>query len=373
MQAPEQAEVLLGKADAALSEAARIDPRDVASRLALGRARLERAKLIAAAGRNDEADTAFRTVLAPIDEALTLRPDDRDGKLWKGDALLRLRRYEEAAPLLRQALNAGILDRALPFNLALALTKTGKAEEAGKVLENVVTSTADERLTLGINLFNQGNWIAANKMLREALEVLAADDPKEGRQRTITKRFVAHCEREMAGLTQDPEARTGHLLTALKLYKEAGDEDDYISRHWYLATSTERSPLDAFAAGRQSLKWDGWVNPTAWRLLAANYGFKIAHGEGVKGLIKYGPAHAMLFGLLAFICLGLFGKSLLMPAAATARPAPADGGKRKPGTTAVRAPVKLPNKPSTSARKPSSAALKPEPPLASGPKTPFGG
>lgn len=382
LQSPDQAETLLAKSDEALVAAARLDRRDADARLALGRARLERAKRIAAAGRADEADAMLRSAIDPLNEALQLRPGDRDAKLWKGDVMLRLRRYDEAAPLLRQAYNAGVLDRALPFNLALALTKTGKSDEAAKILENINAASADEQLTLGISLYHQENWAAADKMLRDALTGLDPEIPAQARNRLCAMRYVAHCERELAALATDPDVQSRHLETALNIYKEAGDADDYASRHWYIQTAAARSPLDAFKAGQQSLKWDGVVNLTAWRLMAANYGYKLTHGEGFPGLIKYGPAHAMLWGLIAFIFLGLFAKGFLMPAKA---PKPAKEQPRKPGTTTVRAPVKAAKPPTATTRKPGSSVAKPPPKLTTpapkqptpppigGPKTPFGG
>jgi tetratricopeptide (TPR) repeat protein len=375
---------LFAKAEEAFQRAARLDQRDADSRFGLGRARLERGKALAAAGQKDEAGAAWRQVIPALDEALQIQPTERDAKLWKGDALLRLERYEEAAPLLRQALDGGATDRALPFNLSLALSKSGRGAEAAEVLKDVRAANVDELLTIAINAFEQGNWAAAQKLFLDSLRELPIDTPERATQRWAACRYIAHCAREQAALETDPAKREELIETAVRFYQEAGDNRDFASRHWYMHLQVPRSPMHAFVAGRKSLEWDGMWNPTAWKLLVANYGHKVSRGQGFAGAFQYSKAHVMLWALLTFIPIGLFLKGWLLPGglygqakpatktakrpsagappSATSRstpgPRPATGRMAKPGSAVAR-------KPGT------GATRKPGQPPAGGAKTPF--
>jgi hypothetical protein len=314
LSTPEQAIALLAKAEESFQAAARLDKHDQDSRFGLGRARLERGKRLIADGKADEGNAVLRLALTALDEGLQLKPTDRDAKLWKGDALLRLERYEEAVPLLRFALANGAPDRALPFNLSLALSKCGKTAEAAEVLEGVQAQSVDEQLTMAMNVFNQGNWSAAGKLFQDALGDLRVDTPELAARRWSTYRYIGHCCREEAALLPAGSIeREERLELAAKFYKEAGDNGDFPARHWYMYVQAPRSPLHAFVAGRQSVTWDGWWNPPAWKLLAGNYGYKVTRGEGIPGAFKHGPAHVMLWLLLAIIPFGLFLKGWLLP------------------------------------------------------------
>jgi len=380
LQTPAEAADLLEKAEVAFFSASRLYIRDADSRFGLGHARLERAKLLQTAGKSDEAGTMLRQALTALDDGLQLRPDSRDAKLWKGDALLRLERFDEAVPFLRQALAGGAIDRALPFNLSLALSRSGKPEEAAKVLDGIEAQNTDERLTLAMNTFGQGNWAAASKLFHDSID--GPEGLPAGAQRWSTYRYLGHCAREQAAQAEaSSTSREEFLEMAGNYYKEAGDNGDFASRHWYMTVQVPRSPLHAFVAGRQSIKWDGAWNPPAWKLLVANYGYKVTRGEGVPGAFKNGLPHVMLWLLLAIIPVGLFLKGWLMPQGlyGTAggktggkpaprpanRPAakPAAAGARKPGAaTAQRRPP---------GAKPPSRALSPKTPGPGGPKTPF--
>lgn len=365
-----------------LDKAARLDRADADSRFALGRARLERGKRLTAAKRADEGGAELRMAISALDEGLQLKPDNRDAKLWKGDALLRLERYAEAAPLLKQALNQGALDRSLPFNLSLAYSRSGQPGEARDALARVQAETADERLTLAMSAFGMGNYPAAQEILLKILEnrLLPADTPEQQTRYAAALRYYAHCSRLMAEQEPEDSPRREELINdAVDKYLRAGSERDLLARQWYLHLQVPRSPLHAFMAGRQLVTWDGWWNPPAWKLLAANYGYKVSRGEGIGGAIKYGPAHVMLWLLLSFIPVGLFLKSWLLPhglygGAGKGKPAPGKGGPAKPAAKPG------PRKPATAtAKKPGSATVKKESPGAlepkategTGPKTPF--
>lgn len=357
LSAPEQAVDLLGKAEEALQAAARLDARDADSRFGLGRARLERGKRLVAGGRADEGHALLRTALTALDEGLQIRPDDRDARLWKGDALLRLERYEEAAPLLRFALQNGAQDRALPFNLSLALSRSGRADEAAAALAGVQAESTDEQLTMAMSAFDQGNWAAARRLFVGALGDLPIDKPEAAARRWSTVRYIGHTYREQAAaLPAGSPEREEMLENAVNAYKEAGNNRDFAARHWYMHVQTPRGPKEAFLAGRQSVTWDGWWNPTAWQLLAGNYGYRVTRGEGVGGAFKHGTAHVMLWLLLAIIPIGLFLKGWLMPHGLYGKPPapPRGGGARpaggKPATGRASA------KPATAAAKPGSAA-----------------
>lgn len=381
LSTPDQAIELLAKAEESFQAAARLDIRDPDSRFGLGRARLERGKRMIAAGKADEGNATLRMALTALDEGLQIKPTDRDAKLWKGDVLLRLERYAEAAPLLRFAMMNGAPDRALPFNLSLALSKSGKPDEAAEVVKDVQAESTDELLTMAMNAYGQGNWVAARKWLMAATSDLPVDTPVNAARRWSTLRYVGHTYREQAAtLTKGTVESEEMLENATNCYKLAGDNGDFVSRHWYMYLQVPRGPKEAFAAGRQSVAWDGWWNPPAWKLLAGNYGYKVTRGEGVAGAFKHGPAHVMLWLLLAIIPIGLFLKGWLLPNGLYGRaaPAPSRGGttrtapkagaaSRKPGTAAATAV----RKPAPPGAKPPSRALAPKD--GTGPKTPFSG
>ncbi len=380
MQTPKQADELLGKADEAFAAAAKTDVKDADSRLGLGRARLEHGKILLAAGKADEGSAMLRQALTALDEGLQLDPSNRDGKLWKGDALLRLERWEEAAPMLKQAFAAGATDRALPFNMSLALARSGHTDEAAKVLENVEAHTDGERMTLAMNAFDQGNWAAAKSMLEHILQGQRDTTALSPQQWWSSVRYLAHCNRELAALTQG-ERREHLLAEAIGMYKQAGDNDDYVSRHWYMHLQVPLGPKQAFEAGRQSLTWNGFWNPSAWKLLAANYGWKVSQGEGLGGAVKHGPAHVMLWTLLTIIPIGLFLKGWLLPnglygGGGKAKPSVKPGtrsaakpGAAKPGAAGARRHGAPPPRKPVPGAKPPSRALAPKD--GSGPKTPF--
>lgn len=374
LQTPAQAEELLGKADEAFSAANKLDRRDADSRFGLGRARLELGKRLLATGKTDPGKAKLREALGAIDEGLQLDPTNRDGKLWKGDALLRLERFTEAAAMLRQAFNAGATDRALPFNLSLALSRSGQPDEAAKILENVEAQSDDERLTLAINAFNLGNWSAAQMLFTDARDNIPVEPAESAKRRWAVYRYLGHCHRELAA-TADGEQREEHIATASMYYKEAGENGDFAARHWYMHHEVQRGPLQAFEAGRQSIRWNGMWNPPAWRLLAGNYGWKVSRGEGFAGAWKHSKAHLMLWTLLTFIPIGLFLKGWLLPGGLYGGGRPKSEGKAptraatKPGTAAGRRPAPPPRKP-VSGAKPPSRALTPKSD-GTGPKTPF--
>lgn len=382
LSTPDKAPALLKQAEESFLAASRLDRRDPDSRFGLGRARLELGRRSLAAGRTDEGNATLRMALTALDEGLQIKPTDRDAKLWKGDALLRLERWAEAAPLLRYALLNGAPDRALPFNLSLALSRSGKAEEAAEVLAGVQAESTDERLTMAMSAFQQGNWTAARKLFNGALSDLPIDPPEQAARRWSTVRYIGHCLREeAAALPAGSDEQKATLESAVDCYKLAGDNADFPARHWYLFLQAPRGPDKAFIAGRQSVAWDGWWNPPAWKLLAGNYGYKVSRGEGFMGAIKYGPAHVMLWVLLAVIPIGLFLKGWLLPngiygkakpatpaRGGTTRTAPKAGTSRsapKPGTTTAAAARK------PTGAKPPSRALAPKD--GTGPKTPFSG
>jgi hypothetical protein len=384
MQTPAQAAELLAKAEEAFIASARQDRHDADSRFGLGRARLEHGKSLIATGKVDDGAAMLRLALTALDEGLQLEPGNREGKLWKGDALLRLERFAEAASLLKQAFAAGAIDRALPFNLSLALARSGKPDEAAKVLENVEAEGGEEQLILAMNAVAQGNWAAAQSLLTKSLDDLPTDTPEAAKRRWSAYRYLGHCARELAATaTPRTEVSEEQLETAAKFYKEAGDNGDFPSRHWYLHLQAQRSPLEAFKAGQQSLKWDGMWNLPAWKLLAGNYGWKVSHGEGLAGTMKHGPAHLMLWGLLVFITVGLFLKGWLLPGGlyggggggAKPKPKTSTRAVAKPGSAAGRKPAAAAAPP----RKPATAPMKPVKPMpralipkdGTGPKTPF--
>lgn len=389
LTSPELAIEQLKKAEEAFQAAARLDSRDHDSRFGLGRARLELGKRMIAANQAEEGNAMLRMALTALDEGLQLKPTDRDAKLWKGDTLLRLERYEEAAPLLRYALANGAPDRALPFNLSLALSKSGKAEEAAEVLNGVQAESTDEVLTMAMSAYEQGNWVAARKLLMSAIDDLPIDTPANAARRWSTLRFVGHTYREQAAALGKGTVEYEEMVAnAVNCYETAGDNADFASRHWYMYLQVPRGPKEAFLAGRKSVAWDGWWNPTAWKLLAGNYGYKVTRGEGVGGAFKHGPAHVMLWLLLAIIPIGLFLKGWLLPnglygkaAPSPSRPPTARTGAKpgtasaKPGAAGARKPgtagASTVRKPGPPGAKPPSRALAPKD--GTGPKTPFSG
>lgn len=374
---------LLAKAEEAFLAAQRLDRHDADSRFALGRARLERGKRLLAAGEAEKAGTALRDAIAALDEGLAMQPGQRDGILWKGDALLRLERWEEAAALLQRAYDLGASERALPFNLALAWSRAGQPERAAPILARLQAENDQERLTIALNAFSQSNWAVAKAMFEQLLARSEREDSplRDPAQWRNTVRYLAHCTRQLAEQAEG-EQREELMAQAIEMYKQAGNHGDFPSRHWYLHLHAARGPLQAFEAGKQSIAWDGFWNPPAWGLLAANYGWKITRGQGFDGLLKYGIGHLMLWSLLAFMPLILFLKGLFLAPGgskggkpATGKPSGRGASSRpatKPGTaTTARRPTPTTTRRPPPGGKPSGRAGPPAAP--GGPKTPFSG
>jgi hypothetical protein len=358
------------------SAALKLDRRDTPAQMGLGRALIDQGIRKIAAGKADLGNADLRQGAAQLREALAQDPDSREGHLWLGDALVRLEQWADAVPHLKQARSMGASERALPFNLALALGRSGDAAGAKRILDGIDPVGLDEILTVASNAYHLGDYASAKKQFLASLAQI-----EDRSRRAAIIRWVAHCERGLAdALPKGDRLRDEVLDKAAKLYLDAGNDEDYESRRWYAALQAPRSPEHAFQVGKQLLKWDGFMNPPAWRLMVANYGHHITRDRGISGLM---PAHGLLWGLLAILPLGLFLKSLFMPSGGGApAPAPTSGGGArsttrrsppKPGATSARKPPASATTrpmPSAAPRPPTTASGKQAPPS---PKTPFGG
>lgn len=343
------------KATDAFAVVAKNVPADVNSRIGLGRAALEQAKLLVAQGNEDQAGASLREAIAYLNQAIALNAELTEAYILLGDAQLRLEQWPAAATALERAQQLGAKDRNLTFNLAIAWQQTGKQAEADALLKTVTAASPAEQVTIGLGAYRSKNWLLAANLLSSAVDKLDDHDAK-----AATWRVIGHAHSALAqAKTAKPEDQERERDAASAAYKQAGDLTDFPARRFYLATEAARSPERAYAAAWQAISWDS-LNLGAWGLAVANYGAAKTSGQGIGGMASRAPLHLAAWGLLTVIPLGLFAWGLL---------------RRKPETVSGDGRRGAP-KPRTAGSKPGSGKVTGPPPAAhpsgkgSGPRPP---
>ncbi len=151
------------------AEAARLDPRR----------QIQYARVLEIAGRSDEAERQYESILARSPEGAGATVHEDLGRL-----LYRAGRYAEAAPHLGQAVGARDDDPVLKQELAYALDQQGNREAAETVYKQVLETAPQAAITRGLlaeNLYERGRKDEAMSVLEQGL-ALTPDAPLLRRQ-----------------------------------------------------------------------------------------------------------------------------------------------------------------------------------------------
>jgi tetratricopeptide (TPR) repeat protein len=101
------------------------------------------------------------------------QPADHAAALLASDCLLQLGEPAKALALLEPLAAEAMSDKALAYALGLAYLKSGKTAEAQRVLDPILKddSSAEAQYALGMAMFTSGDYPAALKPLRRAMEL----------------------------------------------------------------------------------------------------------------------------------------------------------------------------------------------------------
>jgi tetratricopeptide (TPR) repeat protein len=306
---------LLAQAEQAFATVTRALADDYESWLGLGRTQLAQAVLESEAG--GEGGAKLKDAVASLGEALARKPDLTDAWAAQGEAQLRLERWSAATEALTKARELGSTDRTLLFNLAMALEKSGQADQAAALHASTTATTAPE-------LINKGMALAAAKRHQPAIDLLeqAAAHPDLANQpetRGQVLRFLGHAWRDWAAHEDAlPADRDQRLDAAAEAYRRAGDAGDRSARGHFAALQSGREAGVAYAAGWQVLSWSGYTAPRGWALVLANYGASGAVGK---------PLHLAAWGTLTGIPLLLWLASLFRRVPVSSAPLPRRSGE----------------------------------------------
>jgi tetratricopeptide (TPR) repeat protein len=309
------------------------DPKDDEALTYLGRTELATGRVLEEAGELSAAENRYADASQALAAALRLKPDHLPTRLALGETESRRRRYAEALPYLQAAVDQGVTDRDVLFNLATALTNVGRAGDAQAILAKAGAKTGSELVTAGMSAYRAGNLAFAADLLTRAaaMDDVTADPQIAG----SSLRFAGHALRRQAeavampteGPVAEATAKREKLLDdAAERYRAAGDLRDWAARRWYIGVQTERSPDLAYAAGWQQVSWGSGFTTDGWGLVIGNYGAAATGGKGLGGMWDRKPLHVIIWGLLILLPVGLFTWSRL-------RSQPTDDGKPPRGST----------------------------------------
>lgn len=303
---------LLLAAEQAFTTVTKALPDDFESWLGLGQAQAAIARLEMESG--GEGGAKLKDAAASFGEALERKPDLVPALTALGEAQLRLERYAPAAEALARARELGANDDILLSNLALALEKTGRAEEAVRIQATTTATSAPALINKGMTLFKAKVYRTATDLFEQAVRHPELETQRETRGQVL--RFAGHAWRDWAA--QDPALpaaeREQRLEKAAEAYRRAGDLGDRMAIRHYAALQSERGPATAYAAGWKLLGWSSSTSLAGWKLVLGNYGASRAWAN---------PLHLGIWGVLAGLPLLLWIASLFKRA-----PAPSDEVRR---------------------------------------------
>ncbi|MBA3710252.1 MAG: tetratricopeptide repeat protein [Planctomycetes bacterium] len=297
---PERAKDLLLAADAHLDRVLKAKPTDANALYGMGLSRYEQGKMALAQQNEDSGRARLRESVGFLRQALEQRQDFVEPTFILGNALAQLEQYEEAIPFLKSAREHGHSDRGSLFNLALALEKVGRKDEAKAILDQTQAVTPSEQITVGINAYHQHDYLLAAKLFEHVATQLDEDPERKG----AVLRFLGHAQRVLAEQkAKTPEERAEYLDAAKKAYGEAGDLHDWKAQSFYLASETARDADAAYAAGWRFLAWKKWLVPQGYGVVLGNYGGHLTGGRGFSGAWARHPFHVAVWGSLAALSL----------------------------------------------------------------------
>ncbi|MBA3686711.1 MAG: tetratricopeptide repeat protein, partial [Planctomycetes bacterium] len=265
-------------------------PDDHESWLGLGRCQVNLGKIEIDSG-NDQGQNRLNEGIASLKQALERKAELVPALLLLGEALVRLEKYDDAVAPLTKARELGATDQGLLYNLALALEKTGRADEASAIHSKTQAVTAPELISKGMTLYKAKMHPAAINHLGTAVKQL--DDSRDRELKAQVLRCIGHAWLARVTDSRSPPSdqdREDFQDRAAKAYAMAGELNDWSAKQHYAALQSQRSPAMGYEAGWQLLRWSTFTAPLGWKLVAGNYGASRAWAT---------PLHYVLWGLAA--------------------------------------------------------------------------
>lgn len=244
---------------------------------------------------------ALRQATAAAEKAVQV--DDRFASAWAvlGECHLRQERWDQAVTALERARALAHDTPAVRSNLAAALQKTGRGQEAlALIAAGGDQLSAAELLAQGLSAYAAGNHVMATASLAAAAghdDVTGQDDV-----RAHILRYLGHAELAWAAADPDPIASEQHREAAATAYRQAGDLGDHLARRAYAAHQATREPIHGYRAGWATIGWYGFGSITGWKQVIGNYGAARAWEN---------PLHLAVWGVLVVVPFLLWIKSLL--------------------------------------------------------------
>ncbi len=324
-QDPQRAKEYYAKASESFQRVAMKLSDDYESWFGMGRCQLELGKLSADETDGEGGKDSFSQAVLALGKALERKPDLADAHLALGEAHLRLAAYDLAVTHLRRAQELGAHDRSLDFNLALALGKSGRVDEAEAVIGAAQAISAGEKVTKGMSSYKAGNHVLALAMLRDAVD--DEDIAKDPAAAAAVTRFIGHAYAGIANRQRkagDADATTKAEHDALASYRAAGDLGDTWSQRHFLSLADRMDATTAYAAGLTFLGWRKWLSPAGWKVVIRHYGQSAAWRD---------PIHLGAWGVVIGLPLILWLKSLFRrkpkTIAGDSRPSATPASRRK--------------------------------------------
>jgi len=279
----------------------------------------------------------LRTAAASAKRATERKADF--GAAWAtlGEAELRQERWTEAATALEQAVRHGADTASVRGNLAVALQKTGRVDEA-LALGGAANAGAADLLTRGLSAHAAGHHALATASLQAAAEHVDVTSDRVLHAQVL--RFLGHAW--TAAAEADVLTRDEALDRAAQAYRDAGDRGDFLARRHFAAVQAPRAPRVAYDAGWTLIGWSTF-STRGWALVLGNYGASRAWANAL---------HLLVWGLLLAVPLALWIKSFFrggIPAEQLREPRPARPAPAPKPTTERRS------------RNPDSSSIRPAP------------
>ncbi len=309
---------LLTQAEECLQRATINQPDIPAHWLAQGQVQLARGEAVSAPQRMDEARLSWERAVNSLQGAVARDADSADAVLLLGQTELRLERWVDAAKHLQQARTLGAQSRVLLYNLALALQNSGQIEAAAAVLGETQAESTAEKLTVGLNAYQAGNYLLAVQLLTAVAPTVAED---EERARAVD-RYLGHAYRHLAEAESDGQNAESYREFAASAYRAAGDRGDHLARDFFLALETARNPGHAYRAGWTYLGWTRFLSLRGWGVVLGNYGAWATDDDGLAGMWAKHPPHLIVWVLFLLVPMILYVRAALRRGPRGPRPLP---------------------------------------------------
>lgn len=240
------------------------------------------------------------------------------------------------------------------FFLATLITQSSGADLSPKEI-------AEHHLAQGLTCVHRHQPQEALPHLEKCLSDLEGDE-----RRASVQRLIGHIYSELGHLANVPDQQNKLFDQASARYAIAADGGDQAARHFYLTTECRLSADRGYIAGWRYLAWNGAFALDGWYAIIGNYGAVMTQGQGLVGLWKYHPMHAVVWSVFIVIFLSVALSSWLSGRHKATLAPPLnlkpniDASIKKTPTAAVRTPANA-SVPRASASDHAGSASRPSP------------